>query len=66
MEDHAIIVSTFSQLGEVLARLLGTRADERDPGEAKVSDPTYSRCMIPIQFELNVSHAGFEDDGLHR
>lgn len=65
MEDDTVVVATLSQLCKVLACLSNATGDEGGLDEVDMIDPTYSRRMIPIQFQLNVSHARFEDHRLH-
>ena len=64
VEDDAVVIPPLGQFSEVSARL----AHDCQSGVlhgAMQGIPTYSRGVIPVQLQLDVSHAGLKHNGFH-
>jgi hypothetical protein len=63
VKDDAIVVAALGQLSKVLAGLVQEVRIRESPNEQKTG--ACSWCVVPVEFQLNISHACFENDRVH-
>lgn len=65
MENDAVIVSSLGKFSKVLACLLFEISLTRPPLDIAHWCEPYSWRVFPVEFELDISETGFENDGVH-